>query len=187
MDLFEAIRNRRAVREFTSEAIEKSTIERLIALAVQAPSAMNIQPWAFAVVLGRERLSRLSDQAKSHVLKTMPTGSPLAQYRPSLSDPAFNIFYGASILVVVSATSREEGASEDCALAAQNFMLAAHALELGTCWIGFARPWLNEPEAKADLGLPANYFPIAPIIVGHPKGVPEVHPRREPEIIWVGG
>ncbi|HKZ97421.1 MAG TPA: nitroreductase [Hyphomicrobiaceae bacterium] len=187
MDVFEAIHQRRAVRAYTPEPVEKDTIERLIMLAIQAPSAMNIQPWAFAVIRGGERLSSLSDRAKSHLLRTMAAGSPLEHYRSNLSDPAFNIFYDASILVVVSATSREEGASEDCALAAQNFMLAAHALELGTCWIGFARGWLNEPAAKAELGLPAGHFPVAPIIVGHPRGRPETHPRRKPEIIWIGG
>jgi nitroreductase len=186
MNVFDAIRNRRAVREYTSEPVENATIESVITLAIQAPSAMNIQPWAFAVIRGRELLSKISGQAKSHFLTTMAASSRLESYRATLSDPAFDIFYGASILVVVSATSREEGASEDCALAAQNFMLAAHGLDLGTCWIGFARPWLNEPAAKAELGIPANHLPVAPIIVGHPRGSPEVHPRREPEIIWIG-
>jgi nitroreductase len=186
MELFEAIETRHAVREFTSEPVAKETIERLIGAGTEAPSAMNLQPWSFAVIRDQARLSKLSEQAKSHLLKSMPTGSPLDQYRATLSNPAFDIFYGAPALIVVSATSREQGASEDCALAAQNIMLAAHAIGLGTCWIGFARPWLNEPVAKAELGIPAHHSPVAPIIVGHPRGQPEAHPRRQPEIIWIG-
>jgi nitroreductase len=116
----------------------------------------------------------------------MPPDSPLERYRTTLSAPSFDVFYGAPALIIISATSREAGASEDCALAAQTLMLAAHALGLGTCWIGFARPWLNEPAAKAELGIPADHSPVAPIIVGHPRGNPELHPRREPEIIWIG-
>jgi nitroreductase len=186
VDLFEAICNRHAVRQFTPELVEKSTIERLVGLAIQAPSAMNSQPWAFAVIRGRDRLSKLSDQAKSHLLKTMMTNPHFEQFRSRLSDSAFDIFYGAPTLVIVSATSREEGASEDCALAAQNFMLAACGLGLGTCWIGLARPWLNDPDGKAELGLPAGHYPVAPIILGYPHGRPETHQRREPQILWIG-
>lgn len=187
MDVLEAIRNRRAVRSYTDAAVEKDTIERLIDLAVRAPSAMNRQPWAFAVVYGRQRLLSLSQQAKAHLLRTISEASPLAEHREALADPAFDIFYGATSLIIVAATSEEDGASEDCALAAQNLMLAAHALELGTCWIGFARPWLNEPKAKAELGIPSHFRPVAPIVIGHPAPVPaNAHPRREPTIIWVG-
>ena len=52
MELMEVIRNRRAVREYTDTSIDRATIERLIEAAVLAPSAMNLQPWAFAVLLG---------------------------------------------------------------------------------------------------------------------------------------
>lgn len=188
MDVLAAIRDRRAVRSYTDETVERSTIERLISLAVRAPSAMNRQPWAFAVVRGRERLLSLSRHAKAHLLSTMSETSPLAAHRAALSEPAFDLFYGASSLVIVSATSEDDGASEDCALAAQNLMLAAHALELGTCWIGLARPWLNERAAKAELGLPPHHRPVAPIIIGHPAPAPaaDVQPRREPTITWIG-
>ncbi len=147
---------------------------------------MNLQPWRFIVICGRERLLKLSEDAKAHILKTMPKGSPLERYKVRLSEPAFDIFYGAPALVIVAATSDESGACEDCALAAQNLMLAAHAMGLGTCWIGFARPWLNEPAAKAEIGIPETLWPVAPVIVGHPKGQPERHPRRAPDIIWIG-
>jgi nitroreductase len=187
MDVFEAIRSRRAVRNFTDEPVEQSTLERLISLAVHAPSAMNLQPWAFAVVRGRERLLHISRSAKAHLLHALPDTPAAPQHRAALSDPAFDIFHGAPALVIVSATSDEESASEDCALAAENLMLAAHAIELGSCWIGFARPWLNTAEAKAELELPQSFHPVAPIIIGHPAlEQPPLHPRREPEILWIG-
>jgi nitroreductase len=184
MEALDAIYHRRAVREYTGEMPDEQLIQSLIKAAVQAPSAMNLQPWAFAVVRGRERLRKIADRAKAHLLKAMATASPLAAYRDMLTDDAFDIFYGAPVLIIVCATA--PGASEDCALAAQNLMLAAHASGLATCWIGFARPWLNEAEAKKELGLPATYAPVAPIIVGYAKGAAVPHPRRDPEIISIG-
>ncbi len=186
MDVLDAIYHRHAIREFAPQVPDKAAIRSLITAAVQAPSAMNLQPWAFAVIKGRERLARISESAKAHLLKTMGAQSPLESYRENLSDPGFDIFYGAPVLVIICATSTAPGPNEDCALAAQTFMLAAHATGLGTCWIGFARPWLNEAEAKSEIGLPAAYAPVAPIILGYPKGTPIPHPRHEPEIIWIG-
>jgi nitroreductase len=187
MDVIEAIMHRRAIREFTTQTVDTEAIRSLIAAAIQAPSAMNLQPWAFAVVRDRERLDSISERAKAHLLKTIEEGSPLAALRDRLEDPAFDIFYGAPLLIIVCATSAETGSAEDCALAAENLMLAAHAAGLGTCWIGLARPWLNLADAKTELGLPAHFVPVAPLIIGHPKGKPEIHGRRDPEIIWIGG
>ena len=80
-----------------------------------------------------------------------------------LSDPEFNIFYHAPALIVITAAQPTDWAVEDCALAAENLMLAAHAAGLGSCWIGFAQHWLGTPEGKTALGLPPSYSPIAPI------------------------
>jgi nitroreductase len=74
---------------------------------------------------------------------------------------------------------------EDCALAAENLMLAAFARGLGTCWIGFSQSYLNTPRGKEALGLPNGCAPVAPIIVGHPKGVTSAVPRRDPDLRWL--
>lgn len=76
-------------------------------------------------------------------------------------------------------------AVEDCALAAENLMLAAYAEGLGTCWIGLAQSWLATAEGKAALGLPAACLPVAPIIVGRPKSTPAPVGRNEPQIRWI--
>lgn len=185
MHVMDALYHRRAVRSYAPRPIDESLLRPLIDAAVQAPSAMNLQPWAFAVILERKILDSVSERAKVYLVRTTPPSSPLEPYLENLRDPAFNIFYDAPAMIVICATSAAPGATEDCALAAQNLMLAAHAHGLGTCWIGFARPWLNEPEGKAALGIPEGYAPVAPIIVGYPGGPAEVHPRRKPEILFV--
>jgi len=185
MDVMDAIYHRRAIRNYSTEPVDGATIRMLAEIATQAPSAMNLQPWAFAVAQGRSVLARFSEQAKAHLLKTVVAGDALASYRERFTDPSFNIFYDAPALVVICATSAATQAAEDCALAAQTFMLAAHAHGLGTCWIGFARPWFNSPAGKASLGIPDHYAPVAPIIVGHASSAATAHPRRSPEIHWV--
>lgn len=72
MDVNEAIYGRRSVREFTNAAIDEAAIKSLIAAAVQAPSAMNQQPWTFMVVRGQPLLERLSREAKAHMLANLP-------------------------------------------------------------------------------------------------------------------
>ena len=83
-------------------------------------------------------------------------------------NPAFDILYHAPVLIVISSAIEGRWAIESCALAAENLMLNACVAGLGTCWIGFARAWINTPEGKAALLLPPDCLPVAPIIVGHP-------------------
>jgi nitroreductase len=184
MDLKEAIYTRRATREFTSEPVDEKTVRALIDAAVQAPSAVNAQPWSFCVVRDKALLAKISAAAKAYMIKNTPLGLLSHHFDQILHDPTFDIFYHAPALIVICTTSEIPWAVEDCALAAENLMLAACAAGLGTCWIGFAQGFLGTPEGKAALKLPLAYKPIAPIIVGHPKSAPVSVPRREPEIRW---
>jgi nitroreductase len=183
MEIFEAIRGRRAVRAFTEAEVDREQLTRLIDTAVQAPSAINAQPWAFAVIQDRQLLHRCSEQAKAHLLETLESDSPLSRFRDTLADPAFDIFYHAPALIVICARPDTPQAAEDCALAAQNLMLVAHAMGLATCPIGFARSWLSLPEAKRELGIPAECAPVFPVVVGHPRGPVAPPGRNAPQIV----
>lgn len=186
MDIKQAINGRRAVRDYTSQPVDENTIRGLIDAAIQAPSAVNQQPWMFTVVRDQKLLDRLSREAKAHMLATMPPNGHAEHFRSHLTDPALQIFYHAPVLILISAAAQGSWIVEDCALAAENLMLAAHAAGLGSCWIGFAQGYLNTPEGKAVLGLPPAWVPVAPIIVGHPRAAPPAVPRNAPEIRWVG-
>jgi nitroreductase len=186
MDIMEAIYNRRAVRQFTSQEVDQKTLQKLIAAAIQAPSAVNEQPWLFFIVRDKSLLASISREAKAHMLKTTPVGLVSHHFQKLLSDADFDIFYHAPALIVIACRSQSPWAVEDCSLAAENLMLTAYSLGLGTCWIGFAQAWLGTPEGKAALDLPSNCFPVAPIIVGHPQSAPALVPRKEPEIRWIG-
>jgi nitroreductase len=185
MDIMEAIYSRRAIRDFNTTPVAEEVLRQLIDAAIQAPSAVNQQPWSFCVVRDKALLDRISREAKAHLLRTSPAGLVSHHFQELLSDPKFDIFYHAPVLVVISAIAESPWAVEDCSLAAENLMLAARGVGLGTCWIGFAQAWLGSPAGKAALGLPATYVPVAPIIVGHPKTAPPPVPRKEPEIRWI--
>ena len=184
MELMDAIYKRRSVRAYADRKVDKAIVTTLIKTAIQAPSALNAQPWAFAVIQDAARLKQYSDRAKVHALESLTLGSPLYSHRDMLADAGFNIFYDAATLVIICAKPAALNAAEDCCLAAQNLMLAAYGMGLGTCPIGFARPWLNLPEVKRELGIPDDYAPVFPVIVGFPKGDAPPVARKEPEIVF---
>ncbi len=185
MDLKEAIYTRRATRAFTAETVDDATLSELIDAAIQAPSAVNEQPWTFFVVREKALLAQISDKAKAFMLASTPAGLLSHHFESVLADARFDIFYGAPALIVIASASAGPWATENCALAAENLMLAARAKGLGTCWIGFAQGWLRTAEGKAALGAPAACMPVAPIIVGRPKLPATPVPRKTPEIHWV--
>lgn len=184
MDLLEAIYSRRATRAYSEKPVAEDLLRKLIDAAIQAPSAVNRQPWSFCVIRDGQKLVEISTAAKAHMLHN--SEAALSQhFQDLLGDPAFDIFYRAPALIVISATAESPWAVADCALAAQNLMLAARNFGLGSCWIGFAQSWLASPAGKAALGLPVYYVPVAPIIVGHPQGQPPAVPRKEADIRWI--
>ena len=65
MDVIEAIHERWSVRAFTKETVGSELVDALVSAAVQAPSAMNLQPWAFVIIEGRDALQSYSDRANA--------------------------------------------------------------------------------------------------------------------------
>lgn len=184
MQTIEAITCRRAVREYTDAPIGRTTIKRLIDAAIMAPSAMNLQPWAFAALLDRALIREYGCRIKDWLLTQRSSFDP--QLRKLIEAEDYNIFHDAPALVLVLAKSRRAQAFEDCCLAAENLMLAARDEGLGTCCIGLARPWLNLPSTKQEMSLPDTFEVVVPMIVGEPKVWPESHGRNPAEIHWLG-
>lgn len=186
MNLLKAIRERRAVRDFTPEPVSAGMMYQLLSAASWAPSAMNEQPWHFTVITDRDILDQISISAKTWLLQNLPNIPRPAHFRDTLADPNFHIFYNAPSLIVISTTSAGPWMIEDAALAAQNLMLMATALGLGTCWVGFAQGWLNTSEGHNILVIPEGALVVAPIIVGHPRTIPPRVARKTPVVSWIG-
>lgn len=185
MKIRDAIYTRRSMRKYLDKPVEREKIEEIIAAAAQAPSAMRSQPWAFAVITDKHRLKRISDNSKKSMLGMLSVVPALQAYRETLENPDFNIFYGAPALVLILAKPNlSPDPRTDCCLAAENLMLMARSLDLGTCWIGFSHGYLNTPEAKAELGISEEITIAAPIIVGYPDGEMDTMEKNPPEILF---
>ena len=186
MSVMDAIYHRRSVRDYTPEKVSEASIHMLMYAAIQAPTAMHEEPWAFAVIQDRHLLDRLSETAKRTLwLQAQSEGSSGLARRSvtMISDPAFNVFYNAGTLIVIYGKTRGPFTAADCWLAAENLMLAACAAGLGSCVIGLAAPALNTPEWKKRLDIPDGMTAYAPVLIGYPAEQPPPPSRKPPELI----
>lgn len=184
MELMDAIKARRSVRAYKPEAVEREKIEKLLEAAVLAPNGMNDQPWAFGVIQDAARLKNYNERTKAFLRSKIEEWPWLERYRDYIEDPNSNVFYNAPVLVTIYGKNKSPLAQIDCTLAAANLMLAAADMGLGTCWIGFATFVMDSADVKADLGVPADYTAVAPIIVGYPDGEVPPRERNAPEIVY---
>ena len=171
MDVLEAIKERRSVRAYTDEKVSERDVERLIEAARWAPSAGNIQPWAFVVVKDVETKQKLSDAALNQTY-----------------------IQEAPVVIVVCAdvtrSSRVYGnrgeklySLQDTAAATENILLAAQELGLATCWVGA----FHEDEVAKAVKAPRNLRPVAMVAVGYPAERPVAPQKRSVnEIVHYG-
>ena len=185
MTIFETILARRSVRRYKARRVDRATVSILLEAAVHAPTAIHQEPWAFVIVQDKQLLQKLSGQAKPlFMAEAKEIGLEHAGHSFDIFKvPDFNIFYNASTLILICGKTTAPSFEADCWLAAENLMLAACAMGLGTCVIGSALLALNTPETKIALNIPENFIAVAPIVVGYPDD--EIAPviRKNPIIL----
>jgi len=178
--VFETILARRSVRSYTSKLVEADILRTLLEAAVRAPTAMHKEPWAFVIIQNEETMQKLSDRAKPLFIEEIKRNGGETHVS---SDPDVSIFYDASTLIIICCKTNGHFSEADCWLAAQNMMLAACAMELGTCVVGSALLAISIPEIKSSLGIPNEFTPVAPIIIGYPSGETAPSTRKAPLIL----
>ena len=187
METKDAIYSRRATRNYRDEPVPRTVIEDLIWSAVQAPSAINEQPWAFVVIEDREVLKTISDRSKELMREDPAWLGMEAGFRSMVESSEFNIFYNAPELIIICAKPLGAHPHWDCCFAAENLMLRATEMGLASCVIGFSWEALKDSEIKRRLKIPEEYEAILPIIVGYPAEHPAPTGRKAPEILnWIG-
>jgi nitroreductase len=184
MNVQEAIAARRSVRQYADKLVTREVIDQLLNAAVHAPSAMDSQTWAFGVILGFEQVHEIGERARVALLKECDRQGMTGGFRDRIANPSFNPFYGAPAVVVIYATMHDQFAAINCTLAAENLMLVATELGLGTCWIGSAMTFFNNTEVKREFGVPEGDEAIAVVIVGYPAGETPEKPKNPPNVLY---
>lgn len=184
-NVFEAILARRSVRAYAPDEPGSKAINTLLEAAVRAPTAMHEEPWAFVVIQDKQILKKLADRAKPIFAKEVHhrNSQGTSHSFEHFDRPDFDIFHGANTLIVICAKPLGPFVVADCWLAAENLMLAACDMGLGSCVIGSSASVLNIRKVKTELGIPDDYAAIAPIIVGVPKEETAAASRKEPLIL----
>lgn len=182
------IYQRRSVRNYSEKEVPDETIKEIIRAGTYAPTAMNQQPWRFVVVKNKQLIEEYDDRAKKAFLTTYKdTDNPdLVRYVQYLSKPTTRLFYGATVLILVFA-SPDVISENDCALAAENMMLAAQSLGIGSCWIGLAAGLGYDVEFLKEVEVPEGHKLIAPLIFGYPTKDNLKAPARSADVVlkWI--
>ena len=178
--VIEAIEARRSVRAYKDTPVEHEKLELLAKCGVLAPSAMNKQEWEVRIVENKEWI----DGATAAYLKAVE-GTDKAKY---MLTPTFkNIFRNGSVVIFVGAP---DGlfSGENVGCMAENIMLAATELGLGTCFLGSVQMMFAEPamaEYLQSLGFSEGYKLRYALAVGYPDEAPEAKPRDMSKIKFV--
>ena len=180
-EFLKVLKSRRSVRAYSGRMLDRDALKKLLDAAILAPTAMHEEPWAFSLIQDRDLLKKISDLAKPILFERLHRSGRVVD-----ASPDFDIFHGAGTLLVISSKHSGPFVDADCWLAAENLMLAACAWGIGSCVIGSALPALEIPEVKSSIGIPAEYRPIAPIILGYPQGETPATSRKPPHILsWI--
>jgi len=186
MEFSELLEKRRSVRDYEDREVPLDLIKELIEDCTKAPNAGNMQLWRFIIINNKEFMKKLSDASKQTVLDEIEKNpdSPMKGYQAVLSNKDHNVFHNAPALVYFVGSAKGATIPMDCSLAASYFMLSAASRGLGTCWVAQGAMF-RDKELFDEIGLPENYRIVAPIILGYPKVIPDMVPRKEPKILKI--
>ena len=205
--LKQIIHDRRSVRSFTDQPVDKALIRELIDCARYAPSDTNSQTWEFIAVVGRQAIEAIEamtwEQLNLRAAAAEAKGlNREARLLLKSFGPYATAFSDAPALIICLATPytskfrdkifdpiqlapedvwREEGIKSSC-LASQNLMLAAHSLGLATCPMT-GPVLLAEQQLKDYLEVEESRQVNMVIALGYPAAVPGKLPRKEVEEI----
>jgi nitroreductase len=182
--LLNLIHTRHSVPKVKPDPIPRQLIEQLLAAAVQAPNHHRVRPWRFVVLQGEARLRLGEVMAAS-----------LRQRQPETLEEALAVERArplrAPLMIAVGVDRPSEPKVLEienvcaAAAAAQNLLLAAHALGLGAMWR--TGPAALDPTVKAFLGFAPDQHLIGFLYIGYPDGelkFPE-RPSFEDRTVWM--
>jgi nitroreductase len=182
-ETLEVIKRRRSIRRFKREQIPDSELQEILNCALCAPNARNQQKWHFTVVQNRDMLDRMEN-----VMKENMVNSGIEFLAKRARDPDHHPFCNAPTLILVTGDENVRFVEIDCAAAAQNILLAAESLDLGSHIMAsselvFASEEGN--ELKKELGVPDGYKHICAITLGYKDESPAAKSRSKDVINYI--
>ena len=176
-DVLKMIAGRRSVRQYRQEQIKDVELHSILEAGLQAPSGHNEQSWYFAVVQNRERIDEINEGCKSGMRK-----SNIEWIVDLGKKEKYNIFYNAPTVVIVAAKKEAISKVADVCAAIENMMIAAESLDIGSCWMGFARFNFSSPKTYKEIGIPDGYEVLYGLTLGYkPEGLKLDPPQRKHE------
>ncbi len=176
MELIEAIFTRHSVDKLLPDAVPQEVIEQLLAAAVQAPNHYRVRPWRFVVLRG-EALGRLGDVMAQVLKKRIPEApdAALVKEREKALRAPLMIVVGVEKPADERVIEAENHSA--AAAAAQNLILAAHALGLGAKWRTGQTAY--DEDIKQFLGFEPDQQIVAMLYIGYPEKETPVPPRED--------
>lgn len=179
----ETIMNRRSIRSYKPEQIKPEQLDTIIQCAINAPSALNRQSWEVRVIQNSDLLNRIN---KSFVEKSK--GKTLQGSAARAQEPGFSVYHGAPTLIIVGKDKSNPYSAVDCGLLAQNILISAESMNIGTCVIGNMANILNDPDAKhflKEINLPDSHEVAFGIAIGYKNELPEAKPRDTSKVQYI--
>ena len=172
----ETILARRSVRKYKPQPVEREKMQTIVECGVNAPNAMNRQPWEIRVVDNPDFINGVTELYK----KEQPKAA---------EDPNFkNMFRNAPTVVFVGRDVQSGSAEFDCGLLSENMMLAAQSMGIGSCCLGSPAAFMRSPAAAEylkQLGFSEGYELLYCIAFGYPDEAPAAKPRDLTKIKFV--
>lgn len=195
-DIFETIMHRRSIRRFEPKQIEETALQQILQAGLYAPCAGGRQGVIFAVCQDKEVNERLGKIKRANSNPRMATATSfVSREQPSIADDPklTNAFYDAPTVITLFAPKNFLFSVDDCAVDAENMMLAADALGIGSCYIGQGWPAFAAPYGQEILrqwNIPADHYAVMQLLLGYAKEGdkhPTPKPRKEGCVIRMGG
>jgi len=193
-EVMETIMHRRAIRRFSEKQIERDVLELILQAGLYAPSAGGRQGVIFAVCQDSEVNERLGKIKRANSSPSMAkNGNYVSKEQPSIADDPNlkNAFYDAPTVITMFAPQNFLFSVDDCACAAENMILAADSLGIGSCYIGQGWTAFTDPYGQAILqkwGIRADYYAVMQLLLGYSKPG-DAHPvpkqRKADRVLYV--
>lgn len=180
-NLLNLMRFRRSIRKYTAQKLTEEEIAQLLSAAQSAPSGSNRRALRYVVITEQNKeitekaLKTLYDAAlhmeEIESLRTILNYKQkwLQFYEDYQSTGRDGLFFNAPCVILAIAGDEQNSTLLDCGLAAANMELMAHAMGLGSCYVGFFSRAVGLDASLGDLiGLQAGERLVATLAVGHP-------------------